>query len=56
MSAQLNGTLRRPLRLKEGRDAEPSAGVIDSQSVKTSNSVHSAPQGIDAGDGGTPIA
>jgi len=24
------------LRIKEGRDAEPSAGVIDSQSIKTS--------------------
>jgi transposase len=46
---QLTGVLRRLLRQKEGRDAEPSAGVIDSQSVKTSTSVPVSGQGIDAG-------
>jgi hypothetical protein len=45
---QLNG-LRRQLREKEGRDPEPSACVIDAQSVKTSTSVPAAGQGIDAG-------
>ena len=47
--AQLNGLLRRLLRQKEGRDAEPSACVIDAQSVKTSTSVPASSQGIDAG-------
>lgn len=47
--AQLGGLLRQLLREKEGRDAEPSACVIDAQSVKTSTSVPAAGQGIDAG-------
>lgn len=32
---QLNRALRTLLRLQAGRDAEPSAAIIDSQSVKT---------------------
>jgi putative transposase len=32
---QINGALREELRLKEGREATPSAAIIDSQSVKT---------------------
>ncbi|MFD3622715.1 IS5 family transposase [Streptomyces sp. NPDC058676] len=47
--AQLNGLLRRLLRQKEGRDAKPSACVIDAQSVKTSTSVPASSQGVDAG-------
>ncbi|MFD0212391.1 IS5 family transposase, partial [Streptomyces hirsutus] len=47
--AQLNGLLRQLLRQKEGREAEPSACVIDAQSVKTSTSVLATSQGIDAG-------
>ncbi|WP_413812555.1 IS5 family transposase [Streptomyces sp. OE57] len=47
--AQLNGLLRQLLRQKEGRDAEPSACVIDAQSVKTSTSVPASSQGTDAG-------
>ncbi|MGW4985469.1 IS5 family transposase [Streptomyces mirabilis] len=47
--AQLGGLLRQLLREKEGRDAEPSACVIDAQSVKTSTSVPTAGQGTDAG-------
>ncbi|MDG9722067.1 IS5 family transposase [Streptomyces sp. DH41] len=46
---QFNGLLRQLLREKEGRDAEPSACVIDAQSVKTSTSVPATGQGIDAG-------
>ncbi|EHN80364.1 transposase IS4 family protein [Streptomyces coelicoflavus ZG0656] len=46
---QLNGLLRQLLREKEGRHAEPSACVIDAQSVKTSTSVPATGQGIDAG-------
>ncbi|MER6312051.1 IS5 family transposase [Streptomyces sp. NPDC001657] len=47
--AQLNGLLRQLLRQKEGRDAEPSACVIDAQSVKTATSVSASSQGTDAG-------
>ncbi|MFH8717584.1 IS5 family transposase [Streptomyces zaomyceticus] len=47
--AQLDGLLRQLLREKEGRDGEPSACVIDAQSVKTSTSVPASSQGIDAG-------
>ncbi|MFE5828642.1 IS5 family transposase [Streptomyces erythrochromogenes] len=47
--AQLNGLLRQLLREKEGRDAEPTACVIDAQSAKTSTSVPAAGQGVDAG-------
>nr|WP_326783470.1 IS5 family transposase [Streptomyces sp. NBC_00151] len=46
--AQLGGLLRQLLRESEGRDAEPSACVIDAQSVKTSTSVPATGQGIDA--------
>lgn len=47
--SQLDGLLGQLLRQKEGRDAEPSACVIDAQSVKTSTGVHASGQGIDAG-------
>ncbi|MEU7584663.1 IS5 family transposase [Streptomyces sp. NPDC041068] len=47
--AQLNGLLRELIRLQEGRNDQPSACVIDAQSVKTSTSVPTASQGIDAG-------
>ena len=40
--------LRRQLRHKQGRDAEPSAAVIDSQSIKTS-AVRGPDKGYDAG-------
>ncbi|WP_330309838.1 MULTISPECIES: IS5 family transposase [unclassified Streptomyces] len=46
--AQLNGLLRELVRRKEGRNAEPSACVIDAQSVKTSTSVPASGQGTDA--------
>ncbi|GJF35074.1 DDE transposase [Kitasatospora sp. NE20-6] len=41
--------LHRLVREKEGRDPEPTACVIDAQSVKTAPSVPTATQGIDAG-------
>ncbi len=44
---RLNGLLRRLVREAEGRDAEPSACVLDAQSVKTSANVPAAGQGID---------
>jgi len=46
---QLNGLLRRLVRVAEGRDPEPMACIIDSQSVKTSTNVPAATQGIDGG-------
>ncbi|MGP4112711.1 IS5 family transposase [Streptomyces sp. 4N509B] len=45
---QLTGLLRSLLRRQEGKRADPSACVIDAQSVKTSTSVPAAGQGIDA--------
>ncbi|MFF3617504.1 IS5 family transposase [Streptomyces sp. NPDC002580] len=47
--AQLNGLLRELVRQQEGKSPEPSACVIDAQSVKTSTSVPARSQGIDAG-------
>ncbi|MGY3061756.1 transposase [Streptomyces sp. TE3672] len=47
--AELNGLLRQLPREKEGRDTEPTACVIDAQSVKTATSVAVTGQGIDAG-------
>ncbi|OMI35473.1 mobile element protein [Streptomyces sparsogenes DSM 40356] len=46
--AQLTGALRRLLRQREGKEAERSACVIDTQSVKTSTSVPAAGQGTHA--------
>ncbi len=46
---QLNGLLWRLVRKAEGRDVEPSACVLDAQSIKTSANVPAASQGIDAG-------
>jgi transposase len=40
---------RKQIRLAEGRDAEPSAGVIDSQSVKAAETVGKDSRGYDAG-------
>lgn len=41
--------LREQIRLAEGRDAEPSAGVIDSQSVRAADTVGRDTRGYDAG-------
>lgn len=46
---QLNTLLRRQVRRQEGREEEPTACVIDSQSIKTSTHVPACEQGIDAG-------
>jgi len=45
---QVLATLRQRMRQKQGRDAEPSAAVIDSQSMKTS-AVRGPEKGIDMG-------
>ncbi|GLP67221.1 hypothetical protein TUSST3_38430 [Streptomyces sp. TUS-ST3] len=44
---QLTGLLRGKVRQAESRSSEPSACLIDSQSIKTSATVHLASQGID---------
>lgn len=46
---QLNTLLRRQIRRQEGREEEPTACVIDSQSIKTSTNTPTARQDIDAG-------
>ncbi|WP_326732552.1 IS5 family transposase [Streptomyces phaeochromogenes] len=46
---QLTGLLWRLVREAEGRGREPSACVLDSQTIKTSANVHLADQGTDAG-------
>jgi len=46
---RLNPDMTRLARVKAGRDPEPTAAIIDTQSVKTSGNVPAAGQGIDAG-------
>lgn len=46
---ELHDRLRDKVRLAEGRDVEPTAGIIDSQSVKAAASVPAASRGYDGG-------
>lgn len=48
--AQLNGLIRELVRQQEGKAPEPTACVIDAQSVKTFTSVPAKNQDIDAGN------
>ena len=45
----IHDLLRRQVRTAAGRAAEPTAALVDSQSIRTSNNVPEASQGIDAG-------
>nr|WP_251690843.1 transposase [Streptomyces sp. CHD11] len=47
--AELHDRLRETVRVAEGRDQEPSAAVIDSQSVKADATVTHGSRGFDAG-------
>ncbi|MFI1286859.1 IS5 family transposase [Streptomyces sp. NPDC020858] len=47
--AEFHNRLRGRVRKREGRDAEPSAGTIDAQSVRAAASVPSASRGYDGG-------
>ena len=46
---ELHDRLRDKVRIAEGRDVEPTAGIIDSQSVKAAATVPSASRGYDGG-------
>ncbi|WP_412556214.1 IS5 family transposase [Streptomyces glaucescens] len=46
---RVTNALRAQVRRAEGRSAEPSAGLIDSQSVRTADTVPAATRGFDAG-------
>jgi transposase len=47
--AELHDRLRRKVRMREGREAEPSAGIIDAQSVRAAATVPAASRGYDGG-------
>jgi len=47
---RLNADMTQLARIKEGRKPEPTAAIVDTQSVKTSGNVPAAGQGIDAGN------
>lgn len=46
---RLHDALRDQVRVADGRSAEPSAGLIDSQSVRTADTVPVSSRGFDAG-------
>ncbi len=49
LAAELHDRLRDRVRAAAGRDTEPTAGIIDSQSVKAAASVPAATRGFDGG-------
>lgn len=49
VTQQMLDSLRERVRLREGRTAEPSAAIIDSQSVKAAETVGAGSRGYDAG-------
>lgn len=46
---RIHDKLHEQVRIKEGREAKPTAGIIDSQSVKGANTVGKSTRGYDAG-------
>ncbi|MFJ9483063.1 IS5 family transposase [Streptomyces mirabilis] len=46
---RIHDALRSKVRVADGRQAEPSAGLIDSQSIRTADTVPAATRGFDAG-------
>jgi Transposase and inactivated derivatives len=48
-TAKINNVLRRKIRVLEGRDPQPSAAIIDSQSVKAASTVGAHSRGYDMG-------
>lgn len=48
-TAKIHDLLRTKVRQAAGRSAQPSAAILDAQSVKTSSNVAESAQGIDAG-------
>jgi hypothetical protein len=50
VTEQILPAVRAQLRVQEGRDPEPSAGLIDSQSVKGADTVGRDTRGYDAGN------
>jgi transposase len=48
-TAKMNDDLREQVRLAAGRDPKPTAGIIDSQSVKAAETVGRGSRGYDAG-------
>jgi transposase len=49
LAKELHDRLRDKVRIAEGREVEPTAGIIDSQSVKAAASVPAASRGYEAG-------
>ncbi|WP_368862021.1 IS5 family transposase, partial [Frankia gtarii] len=49
VTVRVHDMLREQVRVTEGRNREPSAGIIDSQSVKDADTVSAASRGYDAG-------
>ena len=49
LTTLLHDRLRRAVRVADGRDPEPSAAVIDSQSLRAAETVGTAQRGYDAG-------
>jgi transposase len=46
---RIHNALREQVRIKEGRDVKPTAGIVDSQSVKGADTVGRQTRGYDAG-------
>ena len=45
----LHNALREKVRIAEGRNAEPTAGIVDAQSIRSADTVGKNSRGYDAG-------